>query len=337
MPIYFNLVIALIIFSIFFLIGFAIKKMLSHLLGRSYYVIYSDQLALWISSLIGFLTAAIFIVEIFSNTRFENQSILISRVISTSLMLIIFLRFLAATEKIIHKKYDLSKPNNIAERRIRTIFSYLKKILQIIAIFITIAVILINFERVKELGITLLASAGLLTAILGFAAQRSLANILAGFQIAFTQSLRIDDVIFVEGEYGNVEEINLTYVVVKVWDKRRLVLPVTYFSEKPFQNWTRTSADLMGTVFLYVDYQVDLASLRQELESIMSQQELWDRKVAIIQVTETSINGIELRILISASSAPDLWDLRCIVREKMIAFLQREQIHVLPKYRIKQE
>jgi small-conductance mechanosensitive channel len=169
--------------------------------------------------------------------------------------------------------------------------------------------------------------------VVGFAAQKTLGNLLAGIQIAITQPIRIDDVVIVEGEWGRIEEITLTYVVVRIWDLRRLVLPIGYFIEKPFQNWTRVSADILGTVFLYVDYTVPVDAIRAELERIVQGSTDWDGQVCGVQVTDTSPQGIEVRALVSATDASKAWNLRCEVREKLVSFLQREYPGALPKLR----
>ncbi|RYZ24858.1 MAG: mechanosensitive ion channel, partial [Chitinophagaceae bacterium] len=171
--------------------------------------------------------------------------------------------------------------------------------------------------------------------IIGFAAQKSLGNLLAGFQIAFTQPIRIDDVLIVEGEWGKVEEITLTYVVVNIWDQRRLILPITYFIEKPFQNWTRVSAELLGTVFLYLDYTIPIEPLRQEMTRLLSSNPLWDKRVNVVQVTDsTKDSSIEVRFLMSASNSSRAFDLRCNIREAMIAFIQTNYPESLPKKRL---
>jgi len=167
----------------------------------------------------------------------------------------------------------------------------------------------------------------------GFAAQRSISNLLAGFQLAFTQPIRLDDVLVVEGEWGRVEEITFTYVVLKIWDERRLVLPLNYFIEKPFQNWTRSSAQLLGTAFLYVDYTVPVEALRTELSRLLAANPLWDQRVCALQVTDSKERTIELRCLMSAANASALFDLRCFVREHMMTFLQANYPESLPRTR----
>jgi small-conductance mechanosensitive channel len=183
------------------------------------------------------------------------------------------------------------------------------------------------------LGTTILASAGIVGIVLGFASQRSIALLFAGFQIALTQPIRIDDVVIVENEWGRIEEITLTYVVVRIWDKRRLVVPISYFIEKPFQNWTRASADLLGTVYLYCDYSVPVQAVREELQRILGQSEDWDGEVCSVQVTDTTEKTMAVRALMSASDASRLWNLRCRAREKLIDFIQREFPESLPRFR----
>jgi len=165
------------------------------------------------------------------------------------------------------------------------------------------------------------------------AAQRTIATFIAGLQIAVTQPIRVDDVVIVENEWGRIEEITLTYVVVRIWDLRRLVVPITYFIEKPFQNWTRVTADILGTVFIYVDYTVPIESIRAELQRILKSSELWDGKVCVLQVTNTSERTVELRALMSAADASTAWSLRCQVREKMVDFIQKNYPDALPKLR----
>ncbi|WMJ73549.1 mechanosensitive ion channel [Cytophagaceae bacterium ABcell3] len=236
-------------------------------------------------------------------------------------------------EDFIYVKYTIDIEDNMSRRRIRTQFQFIKKIFITIVCIIALSLILMTFERVREIGTSLLASAGVAGVIIGFAAQRTIANILAGFQIAFTQPIRIDDVVIVENEWGRIEEINLTYVVVKIWDLRRLVLPITYFIEKPFQNWTRNHSDILGSVFLYVDYSIPLEPLRQELKRVLDSSPLWDKKVWVLQVTNTTEKTMELRALMSAKDAPRAWDLRCYVREQLITFVQQNYPDSLPKVR----
>jgi small-conductance mechanosensitive channel len=237
-----------------------------------------------------------------------------------------------AEDYVVHH-YDLKKTNNLRERKIRTQLQFLRKVLIAIIVIITVCIILLSFDNLRRIGTGLLTGVGVGGIIIGFAAQRSLGNLLAGFQIAFTQPLRIDDVLVVEGEWGRVEEITLTYVVLSIWDQRRLILPINYFIEKPFQNWTRSSAEILGTVFIYLDYTAPVDDIRTEFARLVSASELWDRRVGIIQVTNASEVTIELRILVSAENSARAFDLRCYIREHLIAYIQKNHPECLPKSR----
>ena len=232
------------------------------------------------------------------------------------------------------RRLELHKADNLRERRIATKVEYVEKIVDVLVIVVAMALFLMGFERFRRIGGSLLASAGLASLILGFAAQRSLANLIAGFQIAFTQPIRIGDAVLVENEWGEIEEINLTYVVVRIWDLRRLVLPITYFLEKPFQNWTRTSAALVGAVLLPLDYSVPVEVLRAELTRILQASPLWDGKTNVVQVIDATDRGVVVRALVSARNSGQTFDLRCEVREKLIHYLQRHYPHALPRLRL---
>ncbi|MDN3668772.1 mechanosensitive ion channel [Echinicola jeungdonensis] len=230
--------------------------------------------------------------------------------------------------------YTLDKADNLKERRIYTQISFVRKIAILVIVIMALSVILMSFDVAREAGQGILASAGVAGIIIGLAAQKSIANLLAGFQIAFTQPIRIDDVVVVEGEWGKIEEINLTYVVVCIWDQRRLVLPIYYFLEKPFQNWTRTTATIWGTVFLYVDHTIPINELKEKLKQILDHTPLWDGKVQVLQVTDVKPSTIELRCLMSAKDSPTAFDLRCLVREEMVRFIQEKYPASLPKTRV---
>ena len=230
-------------------------------------------------------------------------------------------------------RFNINVKDNLRARKIHTQFRVLKRIVIAVVSILALATCLMTFDRVRQLGTTILASAGVIGIVVGMAAQRTIATFIAGLQIAITQPIRVDDVVIVENEWGRIEEITLTYVVVRIWDLRRLVVPITYFIEKPFQNWTRVTADILGTVYLYVDYAVPIETIREELHRILKNSELWDKKVCVLQVTNTSERTVELRALMSAADASTAWSLRCQVREKLIDFIQKNYPEALPKLR----
>jgi small-conductance mechanosensitive channel len=245
----------------------------------------------------------------------------------------LLIQFVNAIAELLLNRYRLDVADNRVARGVYTQVMVLKKIaISVIALF-AIASMLMVFQSVRQLGTAMIASAGVAGIVIGFAAQKSLGTLLAGFQIAMTQPIRIDDVVIVEGEWGRIEEITLTYVVVSIWDLRRLVVPITYFIEKPFQNWTRTSADILGSVTLQVDYVVPVDAMRQEFTRILQASPNWDRKVNVLQVTDAKERTIELRALASSSDASKSWDLRCEIREKLIAFIQKNYPESLPRVR----
>jgi small-conductance mechanosensitive channel len=236
-------------------------------------------------------------------------------------------------EDFVIARFDVGVKDNLRARKIHTQFRVLKRIVIAVVGLLAFGTILMTFERVRQLGTTILASAGVVGIVVGMAAQRTIATFIAGLQIAVTQPIRVDDVVIVENEWGRIEEITLTYVVVRIWDLRRLVVPITYFIESPFQNWTRTSADILGTVFIYADYTLPIDVLRGQLQKILKESEHWDGKVCVLQVTNASDRTMELRALMSASDASIAWTLRCEVREKLIDFIKREYPQALPKVR----
>lgn len=230
-------------------------------------------------------------------------------------------------------RYDMDDKDNLQARKIYTQLQVFKRIVIVIIGILTLAIMLMTFDKVRQLGAGILASAGIVGIIVGLAAQRTISTILAGLQIAIAQPIRVDDVVIVENEWGRIEEITFTYVVVRLWDLRRLVVPITYFIEKPFQNWTRKTADILGTVFLYVDYTIPVQTIRDELHRILKESELWDGNAWGLQVTNASERTVELRALMSAPDAPTAWNLRCKVREELIAFIQKNYPEGLPKVR----
>ena len=247
----------------------------------------------------------------------------------------LLLRFMSVAEFLLVDRVTTMEAGSPSSRKARTQIALLRKFLGALIGIVAVALILMSFTAIRNLGTSLLASAGAAGIIFGIAAQRSIGNVVAGFQILFTQPLRIDDSVVVEGEFGTVEELTLTYVVVRLWDLRRLILPITYFIEKPFQNWTRTSPNILGTVFLWVDFDADIEALRQLFMTIVSAHALWDRAVASLQVTDASESGIQLRCLVSAADAGSLWNLRCHVREALFTSLRASGKPVWPQRRVR--
>ncbi|MGA9778244.1 MAG: mechanosensitive ion channel family protein [Limisphaerales bacterium] len=236
-------------------------------------------------------------------------------------------------EKAVLMKYDISAADNLQARKIYTQVHVIIKTLYVILGLFTVASILMLFEEVRRFGANILASAGVVGIILGFAAQKMIANLFAGFQLAMAQPIRLDDVVIVEGEWGNIEEITLTYVVVKIWDERRLVVPLSYFIEKPFQNWTRAKAQLLGSVLIWADYSLPLDEARRALKEIIESHPLWDKRFWNLQVTDATEKTMQIRVRATAADSPKAWDLRCDIREKFIAYLQKNHPQSLPRLR----
>jgi len=257
----------------------------------------------------------------------------ILKVLTVMLIAWLAIRFVWVVEEGLLRHFDTSGPDNLTARRVHTQIKLMRQVVLFVIVILTIAVTLMMFEPLRVIGVSMLASAGIAGLIIGLSAQKVLGNLLAGIQIAITQPIRLDDVVIVENEWGWIEEITLTYVLVKIWDLRRLVVPISYFIEKPFQNWTRTSADILGTVFIYADYTIPIDKLREELTRILQSTDLWDGKVNGLQVTNAKENTLELRALMSAADSPKAWDLRCLVRERLITFVQEHYPQCLPKYR----
>jgi small-conductance mechanosensitive channel len=223
--------------------------------------------------------------------------------------------------------------DDLRARKIHTQVQVLRRITVVGIVIFAASLMLITFPTVRHIGITIFASAGVAGVVVGMAARSTFANLLAGVQIALTEPIRLEDVVIVEGEWGRIEEIGTTYVVVRIWDLRRLVVPLSYFIEKPFQNWTRATTDLLGTVFVYADYTVPVEEVRGELHRILQSSGMWDGKVWGLQVTNADAHTLELRALMSAPNSDNAWDLRCHVREKLIAFLQQRYPQSLPRAR----
>jgi small-conductance mechanosensitive channel len=241
---------------------------------------------------------------------------------------------ISVMDDVIQSRYPVEVKDNLAARKVMTQMDVFRRVAIVLITIVSVGVILMTFPEIRHIGDSLLASAGLAGLVVGIAARPALSNLIAGIQLALTEPIRIDDVVIVEGEWGWVEEICTTYVVVRIWDLRRLVVPLSYFIEKPFQNWTRTSADLLGTVFVYADYRVPVQEIRDELEAILRSSGMWDGKVSGVQVTDATEHTLEVRLLMSAPDSSTAWDLRCLVRERMVEFLQRRHPECLPRARV---
>jgi small-conductance mechanosensitive channel len=223
--------------------------------------------------------------------------------------------------------------DNLHARRVETQTRVLSRSAQTLVLIGGAAMVLMTFPGMRQLGASLLASAGVLGIIGGLAARPVFSNLISGLQIALSQPIRIDDVLIVKGEWGRVEEITGTYVVLKIWDERRLIIPLQWFIENPFENWTRTGANILGTVFLYLDYTAPMEAIRAEAKRIVEAAPEWDQRVFVVQVTDATDRAMQVRILVSAANSGKAFDLRCKVREGMLAFLAREYPECLPLVR----
>jgi small-conductance mechanosensitive channel len=230
-------------------------------------------------------------------------------------------------------KWRTDVPDNLKSRRIRTQVVILRRVTVAAIVVLTLGVVLMTFPAIRAVGASVLASAGLVSVIAALAAQSTLGNLFAGLQLAFSDAVKLDDVVVVEGEWGRIEELTLTYVSVQIWDDRRLVLPTSYFTTKPFQNWTRTGSAVLGTAEIDVDWSTDVEPLRAELRAVCEGTELWDGRVCVLQVTDAVGGMVRLRALVSAADAGALWDLRCLVRERLVAFVWQHQHAALPRLR----
>ncbi len=240
---------------------------------------------------------------------------------------------LRAVRTAVERSADISVEDNLKARRRHTRIRILYRVAQFVIGFVVIAFMLMMIPSVRTIGVSLMASAGLAALAVGAAAQPALKNLIAGIQMAFSEPIRLDDVVIVEGEWGKIEDIRLTFVVVRIWDDRRLVVPVSYFLEKPFQNWTTQTSDLLGTVFFYVDPLADIERIRAKFVEATKANARWDGRVAIVQVTDHRADAMELRGLLSARNAPQAFDLRCEVREAVLSYIRSEMPEALPRNR----
>ncbi|MCE7005618.1 mechanosensitive ion channel family protein [Kibdelosporangium philippinense] len=240
------------------------------------------------------------------------------------------IRFMFVIEDFVLQRLNVDVPDNRRVRRLRTQVALIRRLTGATITIIAIASMFMTFTELRTLGASLLASAGILGVIAGLAAQTTLTNVFAGMQLALTDSLRYDDVVVVEGEWGRIEEMTLTYVVVHLWDERRLVLPTTYFTKTPFQNWTRHETRVIGAVLLHLDYRAPIDALRVEAQRVVEASDLWDRREWVLQVVDSTQLTMVVRVLASAADAPSAWDLRCEIREKLIVYMRDNYPEFLP-------
>ncbi|WP_394768352.1 mechanosensitive ion channel family protein [Lacisediminihabitans sp.] len=231
-------------------------------------------------------------------------------------------------------RYRTDVPDNRIARRLQTQLIIVRRLAGVVITIVGIASILLTFPGVQAVGASVLASAGLVSIVAGLAAQSTLANVFAGVQLAFSDAIRVDDVVIAEGQWGRIEEITLTYVVVHIWDDRRLVLPSTYFTSTPFENWTRHSSELLGSVEFDLDWRVSPDQMRTQLDEILAGTDLWDGRTSVLQVTDAVGGFVRIRVLVTAVDAPTLFDLRCLVRERMVEWLHTRDVAALPRTRI---
>jgi small-conductance mechanosensitive channel len=247
------------------------------------------------------------------------------------------LRALLVLEASLTGRFDVTRRDNRHARTRRTQIHLLRRVASVIVVVLAVIAALRSFTWGRDIGTSLLAAGGILGLVIGVSGRSTIGNLIAGMQIAATEPIRLDDVVVVEGEWGNVEEITLTHVIVQIWDERRLVLPTSYFVETPFQNWTRRSADILGTVELWVDYETDVPALRAQLHEIVERSAHWDGRVVVLHVTNATPHAMLARALVSAADAPTLWELRCEVRESLAAWLAEAGTGSVPRLRVSQD
>ncbi|WP_430647264.1 mechanosensitive ion channel family protein [Agromyces sp. GXS1127] len=231
-------------------------------------------------------------------------------------------------------RYRMDVADNRVARRVHTQFQIVRRLVVVVIVIIAVGAILLTFPGVRAVGASVLASAGIASIVAGLAAQTVLANMFAGIQIAFSEAIRVDDVVVVEGEWGRIREITLTYVVVVTWDERTVVLPCTYFTTKPFQNWTKYGSALIGSIELDVDWRISTDAMREELDRILEGEELFDGRTKVLQVTEATGGLVRVRVLVSAADSAALWDLRCLVREDLVEWIREQDAAALPQQRV---
>jgi small-conductance mechanosensitive channel len=285
----------------------------------------------WIFPLVGMILALPALPVRWELVQALRQAVGLGAIAATAWAVILVTGVAADTA---YARYRVDISDNLVARRVRTQIIVLQRVLNIVVVVITAGVMLMTFPEVRQLGTSILASAGLAGLVIGMAMKSTLSNLIAGLQIALTGPIHLEDVVIVEGDWGWIEEILTTYVVVRTWDLRRLVVPLSYFIDHVFQNWTRRTADLLAYVYLYCDYRAPIEELRQEFGRVLKSTPLWDQKVCVLQVSDASERTIQVRALASASDSSKAWDLRCYVREKLIEFLKEKYPESLPTSRV---
>jgi small-conductance mechanosensitive channel len=260
-----------------------------------------------------------------------DQVLLVATLVAGSWFMVSLITFLTSLTL---GRYRLDVADNADARRIRTQGLILERLAIALVVVVTLGAVLMTFPSVRTVGASLLASAGIASIVAGLAAQSALANMFAGIQLVFSKALRVDDVVVAGGEWGRVGEITLSYVVLNIWDERRLILPCTYFTTQPFENWTREGSQVLGSVELDLDWRIPVSSLRDHLSTVLAETELWDGRTGMIQLTDATGGLVRVRVLVSAADSGSLWDLRCLVRERLVAFVQRANPESLPTQRV---
>jgi small-conductance mechanosensitive channel len=261
---------------------------------------------------------------------------LVQHVIALSLIAAVgwlIIRALLVAEDMLVERFRIDVPDNLRARRVRTQFEVFRRVASVAVFVIALGIALTTFKWANKLGDTVLASAGIVGLAASLTARPTIENLVAGLQIALTEAIRLEDVVIANGEWGRIEDITTTYVVLRTWDLRRVILPVSYFIQTPFENWTRKTTDLLAYVYLYLDYTMPIEPLRLELTRILTSSPRWDKKVNVLQVSDASEHAIQVRALMSAANADLAWDLRCEVREKLLEFVQKKYLQYLPRNR----
>jgi len=313
---------------------FALAKRAGRLTGNVIYnslVRRAEGPTQWIFPLVGIILAMPALPVRWELVVALRQLVVLGVIASIAWVLIVLTEVLADAA---YARYRVDIPDNHTARRVRTQIAVLRRILAVVIVVVAAAAMLMTFPAVRQLGTGLLASAGVAGLVVGMAMRSTLSNLVAGLQIALTGPIRIDDVVIVNGEWGWIEEILTTYVVVRTWDLRRLVVPLSYFIENVFQNWTRRTSDLLAYVYIYCDYSAPIDEMRQEFRQVLESTPLWDHKVCVLQVSDATERTLQVRALASASDSGRAWDLRCYVREKLIQFLKENYPEALPTSRM---